>query len=142
VKRLALLALALATALTACAGGEEPPDAEELARAWSRALNAGDNQAAGALFAVGARIEQTGLVIVVRTPEDAATWTATLPCSGRIVGVEGEDEEVTATFVLADRQTSACDVPGGRVSALFRVRDGKIVLFRQLPAATPPSETV
>ncbi len=107
-----LLALALATALTACAGGEEPPDAEELARAWSRALNAGDNQAAGALFAVGARIEQPGLVIVVRTPEDAAVWTASLPCAGRIVAVEGDGEDVVATFVLADRQTSAVTLRG------------------------------
>jgi SnoaL-like domain len=138
-----LACLALVAVLAACSGsGDEPSSAEELARAWSRALNAGDNQAAGALFAVGARIEQPGLTLRVRVPEDAALWTASLPCAGRIVAVELDGDDAVATFRLSDRQTSRCDAPGGRARALFRVRDGKIVLFRQLPVETPPTDAV
>jgi hypothetical protein len=136
--------LALVAILAACAGSgnEEPPSAEELARAWSRALNAGDNRAAGALFAIGAHIEQSGFVLRVRMPEDAAVWTASLPCAGRIVAVEHEGDDAIATFLLSDRETSRCDAPGGHAKALFRVRDGKIVLFRQLPLDTPPEDAV
>jgi hypothetical protein len=137
------LALAVLLALlSACAGEDEQPSAEELARAWSRALNAGDNRAAGALFAIGAQIEQSGFVLRVRMPEDAAVWTASLPCAGRIVAVEHEGEDAIATFLLSDRQTSRCDAPGGRAKALFRARDGKIVLFRQLPLNTSPEDAV
>jgi limonene-1,2-epoxide hydrolase len=138
VRRLALLAL---VALAACSG-DEPPGPEEVVRAWSRALNSGDNGAAADLFALGARIEQSGLELTVRTRADALAWNRSLPCSGRIVAVETSGEEVTATFLLGNRRTSACDAPGGRVAAVFRVHEGKIVLFRQLPDETAPLEPV
>ena len=138
-----LVLLALVPIFAACAGGEsEPAGPEELARAWSRALNDDDNEAASALFAVGARIEQPGLVIRVRTPGDAALWTGSLPCAGRIVAVEINGDQAIATFMLSDRKSSRCDAPGGRVKALFRAQDGKIVLFRQLPGETPPADAV
>ena len=140
--RRSLTLVALVAALSACAGGDEQPSAEELARAWSHALNAGDNRAAGALFAIGAQIEQSGFVLRVRMPEDAAAWTASLPCAGRIIAVEHDGDDAIATFLLSDRQTSRCDAPGGRARALFRVRDGKIVLFRQLPLDTQPEDAV
>jgi hypothetical protein len=78
----------------------------------------------------------------VRTRADALAWNRSLPCSGRIVEIEISGEDATATFLLGDRPTSACDAPGGRVAAVFRVRAGKIVLFRQLPGETAPSEPV
>jgi limonene-1,2-epoxide hydrolase len=111
-------------------------------RAWSRALNAGDNAAAAELFAPGARIEQAGVRLTVRTRADAVAWNRSLPCSGRIVALEVDGDSATATFVLGDRATSRCDGPGARVAALFRVRDGKIVLFRQLPNDAVPSDQV
>lgn len=138
-----LVLLALVPLLAACGGGEsESTGPDELARAWSRALNDDDNKAAGALFAVGARIEQPGLVIRVRTPNDAALWTGSLPCAGRILAIELNGDEAIATFTLSDRKTSRCDAPGGRVKALFRAQGGKIVLFRQLPGETPPADAV
>ena len=138
-----LVLLVLAGVVAACAGGDgEPTGPEELARAWSRALNDGDNKAAGDLFAVGARIEQPGLVIRVSTPSDAALWTGSLPCAGRIVAVDSSGDDAIATFALFDRKTSRCDAPGGRVKALFRARDGKIILFRQLPGDTAPGDAV
>jgi hypothetical protein len=134
----------LVLGLAACAGGaEDAAGPEEVVRAWSRALNAGDNEAAAALFAVGARIEQPGFVLRVRRLDDALLWNRTLPCSGEIVRLTTRgEEEATATFLLGDRRTSPCDAPGGEAVALFRVRDGKIVLFRQLPAEPPPEDTI
>ena len=78
----------------------------------------------------------------MRTRADALAWNRSLPCSGRIVEIEISGEDATATFLLGDRPTSACDAPGGRVAAVFRVRDGKIVLFRQLPNESVPPEPV
>ncbi|MGH3031066.1 MAG: hypothetical protein ACRDNE_09940 [Gaiellaceae bacterium] len=78
----------------------------------------------------------------MRTRADALAWNRSLPCSGRIVAIETRGEDATATFLLGDRHTSACDAPGGRVAAVFRVREGKIVLFRQLPDETAPLEPV
>ena len=144
MKGAALLGLVLVLGLAACAGGEDDrAGPEEVVRAWSRALNAGDNRAAAALFAVGARIEQFDFVLTVRSLDDALVWNRTLPCSGEIVRLtlRGE-EEATATFLLGDRRASPCDAPGGEAVALFRVRDGKIVLFRQLPADAPPQDTI
>ena len=45
---------------------------------------------------------------------------------------------MTATFLLGDRTTGPCDGPGGRATAIFRISDGKIVLWHQVPTATPP----
>jgi hypothetical protein len=52
-------------------------------RAWSRALNANDNEAAAALFAPRARVVQPG-VDVRLTPQLAVAFNASLPCGGRI----------------------------------------------------------
>lgn len=147
--RVSLLALILlATALAGCSGSEEgtatgpPQTPEEVARAWSDALNAGDNRAAGALFALGARIEQGELVIVVSDPRDAVVWTRSLPCTGKIVSVTTEGDTATAVFELGDRRTGSCDAPGSRVTAAFTVQGGKIVLFRQLGGQAAPVEPV
>jgi hypothetical protein len=139
----ALVALALVLSLVACGGNEnEPAGAEEVVRAWSRALNTGNNGAAADLFALGALIEQPPLVFRVRTREDALVWNRGLPCSGKIVALTAKGDMVEATFLLGDRGTSPCDAPGGRATALFRVDAGKIILFRQLPSDTVPVEPV
>jgi SnoaL-like domain len=110
---------------------------EEVVRAWSEALNAGDNEAAAELFAAGAQIVQGGRTVRLETHEDAIAWNASLPCSGRIVELETDGDTVTATFVLDDRTTTACDAPGAQATAAFRIDDGKIVLWHQLEAEQP-----
>lgn len=111
-------------------------------RAWSRALNAGDNGAAADLFALGARIEQGDLVLTVRSRADAVAWNASLPCSGKIVALSVEGDTATATFMLFDRRASLCDAPGGQATAVFTVRDGKIVRWRQTAGRAVPVEPV
>jgi hypothetical protein len=136
------LVLALLLALLAGCGGGSDGSPESVVRAWSKALNAGDNQSAADLFAPGAEVVQGPVVIRLRTHADAVVWNAGLPCSGKIVALSTRGATVTATFLLGDRPTSACDGPGHHATAVFRIRGGKIVLWHQVPNATPPPPTV
>ena len=138
-------ALALGACLlalgAACGGAGGSP--ENVVRAWSRAVNEGDDDAAADLFASGAEVVQGGSVTHLRTHADAVAWNAGLPCSGRIVALVRRGPVVRATFVLGDRQGRPCDGPGQRATAIFRIRDGKIVLWHQVEAAAPaPTVTV
>jgi limonene-1,2-epoxide hydrolase len=126
-----VLALALVAALLAgCASSAGSP--EQVVREWSSALNASDNDRAANLFAHDARVIQSGVVITFHTHEEAVAWNRSLPCSGRVVGIERHGPDVTATFELGDRKESVCDGPGERARALFRVVHGKIVIWHQL----------
>lgn len=103
-------------------------------RAWSQALNSGDNEAAADLFAPGAEVIQR-VSFILENRRQAIAFNAALPCSGEIVELVSEGDRVRATFVLGDRPDSRCDAPGAEVEAAFRVRDGKIVLWQQLPSS-------
>src|ERR687887_1976830 len=122
--------------LAGCGGGRTSP--ESVVRAWSKALNAGDNQGAADLFAPGAEVVQGPVVLRLRTHADAVVWNAGLPCSGKIVALSTNGAVVKATFLLGNRPTSACDGPGHRATAVFRIRGGKIVLWHQVPNTEPP----
>jgi hypothetical protein len=136
VRFLLLTGTALALIGAACGGGST--SAEGVVRAWSSALNAGDNETAADQFATNAEIVQGGVEQRFRNRADAVDWNAGLPCSGRIVRLETRGAEVTATFVLGDRPTSRCDGPGAKARAVIRVRHGKIVLWHQVPVPQPP----
>jgi limonene-1,2-epoxide hydrolase len=130
------LAAACVLALLAACGGDKGGPAK-VVRAWSEALNAGDNDAAADLFAPGAEVIQGSVVTRLRTHADGVAWNAGLPCSGKIVSLRTRGAVVTATFLLGDRQTRSCDGPGRRATAIFRIRDGKIVLWHQVPQPPP-----
>jgi hypothetical protein len=107
---------------------------EAVVRAWSEALNAGDNDAAAALFAPDAIVIQAGLAL--RLPDHAAavSWNASLPCSGAISAIQVTDGFVVAVFVLGDRPTSTCDAaPGTLAAAAFLIENGKIAVWEQVP---------
>jgi hypothetical protein len=137
VRGLALFAGVVALAAAGC-GGRAAASPESVARAWSHALNTGDNEGAASLFARNAEIVQGATAIRLRTLADAIRWNAGLPCSGHIVELETSGDKATATFQLGDRTTSACDAPGATASAIFEVRHGKIVLWHQI--ASPPAD--
>ena len=141
MRRAAALVLA-AGALTGCGSGS--PDAESVVRAWSQALNQGDNDTAGKLFAHGARVIQGGSVLTLNTQQDAIAWNAALPCSGRILSIHSRGQTATATFLLGNRPHTTCDGPGHRATAIFRVVRGKIVLWHQTgqPGASPQPPSV
>jgi limonene-1,2-epoxide hydrolase len=132
----AVLALLLIVGLTGCGGRPSPAS---VVRSWSSALNAGDNERAADLFARGAEVVQGGTAFRLESHADAVAWNSALPCTGKIVQLSAHGETVTATFVLGDRTTSACDGPGRRAGAVFRVRRGKIVLWHQVQTPAPPS---
>src|SRR3989440_11241869 len=136
-----LAAVGLVLALCASCGGRTRSP-ESVVRAWSAALDANDNDGAAALFAPNAEVVQGGTVLRLRTHADALIWNRGLPCSGKIVALSTDGSTVTATFLLGNRATP-CDAPGARATAVFRVEQGKIVLWHQVPdAATSPAPTV
>ncbi len=129
--------LAAAALGAGCGGGAPSP--ESVVRAWNESVNSGDNEAAAKLFAPGAQVVQAGESFTLDTEAQAVRFNASLPCSGEILELESEGDTVTATFLLADRGTIECDGPGAEVTAAFRVRDGKIVLWHQFATSTRPS---
>jgi hypothetical protein len=132
-----VLALAFAAVLTGCSSNG--PSSGSVVRAWSQELNSGDNDAAAKLFAPGAEIVQGGTTIRLDTHAQAVAWNAALPCSGKIVSIKTKGDLTRATFVLGDRQTSKCDGPGEKATALFRVKKGKIVLWHQTGSTPVPT---
>jgi limonene-1,2-epoxide hydrolase len=131
-----VLLAAAAILLPAC--GSSPPSAESVVRAWSQALNTDDNERAADLFAPGAEVVQPGQVLRLRTHADAVEWNSKLPCAGRIVSIKSVGQTATATFELGDRDSSHCDGPGQRATAIFRVVKGKIVLWHQTASPDRP----
>lgn len=132
------LALLLVVVLAGC-GGSGRPQAEQVVRAWSTALEAGDNEAAADLFARGATVVQ-GSFVVLSTYDEAVRWNAALPCTGTVVELENVSAEVvSATFALGDRTPGSCSGAGARVTVVFTVRHGQIEVFHQL--LSPPAYT-
>jgi limonene-1,2-epoxide hydrolase len=120
--------------LAAASCGSSARTPESVVRAWSDALNAGDNDRAADLFAVDAQVVQGELSRRLHTHADAVAFNRALPCSGEIVDLDVRGDQVEATFVLGDRRFSLCDGPGERAAAIFRIRGGKIVLWHQVVA--------
>jgi hypothetical protein len=134
------LLLAVAVLIVAACGGGEPSP-ESVVRAWSQAVNSGDDDTAARLFAEGARVVQENRVRRLETYADALAWNAALPCSGRIVALRTSGESVRAIYLLGTREGKECDGRGERTQTLINVRDGKIVLWHQLdPLSTPEEE--
>jgi limonene-1,2-epoxide hydrolase len=132
--------IAVVVLLLAACGGAGSPSPEKVVRAWSVALNSGDNEAAAKLFAPDARVIQGPTHLRLRTLADAIHFNAALPCSGRVVTVENAGDVTTATFELGNRPTGACDAYGARATAVFEVQHGKIVRWQQINA-TPAGPT-
>ena len=107
-------------------------------RNWSAAFDRNDNEAAARLFANGAHVVQDEDV-VLHDHAEALHWSASLPCGGRILTLAPQGaSQVLAVFRLEERPGHRCDGPGVKAAAIFRVSDGKIVLWHQ--TAVPPSE--
>ena len=119
-------------ALTAC-GRSKNPSAPDVVRAWSAALDRNDNEQAAHLFASGAQIIQNG-ELTLATHAEALRWNASLPCGGRISHLEEHGRsEVLAVFELENRPQHRCDSNGAQAAAIFRVENGRIVLWHQTP---------
>jgi len=124
--------LALAALLAA-----PPATPAQVVRAWSTDLNANRNEAAARLFAPDARVVQPGVDVVLSSHALAVAFNDALPCAGKITRLQVRGSQVTATFLLGARPQHRCDGPGQKAATLFVVRDGKILLWRQVPV--PPA---
>ena len=138
----ASVAVGLASVALLAGCGSGTPSAESVVRAWSQALNDDDNNRAADLVARDAQVVQAGREFTLKSHADAVAWNAALPCSGKIVSIDSHGNTATATFLLGDRRHSRCDGPGDRASAIFKVVEGKIVLWHQTPAKGPTEPTI
>jgi len=130
-----VIAVAAATLAVSVAAGPAatPRTPFQVVRAWSKALNASNDRAAGALFARRALTIQGSVVVRLNTAKSAVLWNSELPCSGRIVRLRFlEDNLVKATFVLGERKGHHCDGPGQLAAAQFTVVNGKITRWEQV----------
>ncbi len=134
-RRPTLAVAVLLGALAGCGVEERTEDPEAAIRGWSRAVNAGDYERAGAFFAPDAVVEQLEETRL-RTPDDAARFSASLPCRADVIRIEPEERASVATFRLREgREGGPCR---GDAKVRFAVRDGKLTEWRQLPQAPPP----
>jgi hypothetical protein len=134
-----LLLVAFAASVSGCGTKEQDP--EGIVQSWSQAINAGDDEAAAALFADGAVVIQAGRRTTLTGQGEARAFNASLPCGGEIVEQSLDGDEVTATFTLTGRRAHRCTGTGETAVALFRIADGKIVLWHQLPTPESATET-
>jgi hypothetical protein len=135
-RHLAAVVAAAGIALAVQAGtatAAAPKTPAEVARAWSKALNAGNDRAAGALFARNALAIQGSFIVQFATAKLAALWHSGLPCAGKIVKIEVKGNVATATFTLGHRKGHTCDGTGERAAARFTVVHGKITRWEQVP---------
>ena len=134
-QRLPLLAASLALVLPApveAAGATDPAGREAVVRAWSKRLNAGDDDGAARLFRLPAVIVQTG-TLRIRTHLGLAAWHAQLPCAGTISSIVVQGRFATARLRLRDGYGSRCDSRGVVVAVRFEIVGGKIASWVQLP---------
>jgi hypothetical protein len=132
-----LIVLFAFLALAAPAGSILSPAA--VVRAWSKALNRNDNEAAGSLFAPNAIVTQPGYRLILKTHKLAVEWNSGLPCSGTITFLEVKGNTVRANFLLGQRPKHKCDAPRTPAAALFRIRNGKITFWQQIPPLSSPT---
>jgi len=125
--------------MAAAGSAEAAATPAQVVRAWSHALNANDNEHAGRLFAMNARIVQPGVDVRLNSHALAVAFNDSLPCAGKIVKLHVTGDRATATFVLGQRPKHRCDGPGQEAAALFVIRGGKIVLWKQVPVPQEPT---
>jgi ketosteroid isomerase-like protein len=109
-----------------------------IVREWSKRLNANDNAGVARLFRVPATIVQGRYLYRLTTREQITQWHAGLPCAGRVLSIKVKGAFATAVFRLSNRGSKPCDAPGELAAARFKIADGKIVSWQQVPV--PPKQ--
>src|SRR4051812_3278740 len=126
------LLLLLFAVVSGC-GGDDSHDPTQGVESWSQGIKPGDDDPAANLFAPAAVVIQDGRQTTLKSKPEALAFNSSLPCGGKIVKTSMAGNEVTATFTLTRRPGHMCDGTGEAAVAVFRVMDGKITLWHQLP---------
>ena len=137
---IALIIGILALTSAGC-GGSKAQAPEAVVDTWSQAINGGDDEAAAKLFAKDAVVVQDGQRLTLATEADALAFNASLPCGARVVEKETDGNDVTTTFTLTRRPGHMCDGTGEAVVTVFRISDGKITLWHQLPSGAADTQS-
>ena len=133
------LAVLVVAAVSIAQAASAAPSPAAVVRAWSKALNANDNERAARLFAPGARVIQPGVDVRLVSHKLAVEFNDALPCAGRITEIRVHGSSATATFVLGHRPKHRCDGSGQKAAARFVIRAGKIVRWQQVPVPSGPT---
>jgi len=125
---------------------EVPGDADHedvaVIAAWVDTLRAGDVEGAAELFAIPSTAVNGGLMLRIRSTEDAVAFNESLPCGAELIRAEGMGETITATFRLTERPgPGTCgDGAGQLAQTAFEIADGKIVEWRRVGEGAPKAE--
>jgi len=105
---------------------------------WVTTLRHGDVDAAARYFAIPS-VAENGVLIHIRSLDDARRFNESLPCGARLIRAETAGDFTTATFHLTERPgPGLCGNGTGQTAQTsFVIRDGKIVEWRRvgLPGA-------
>ena len=121
-------------------GGHGSALARERRAGWSAALDRNDNEAAARLFADDAQSRAGRRARCCATMPTPCSGTRPCPAAGTITSSRRTSETDVLVVFRARRSARGhrCDGPGARAAALFRVRDGQIVLWHQ--TTVPPAD--
>ena len=113
--------------------GGADPESVAVIEAWSKALDAGDNEGAASLFALPS-ITQNGTAAAIRTTDDAERFNASLPCGAVLTEAVPHEGFTIATFKLTERPgLGRCGSGvGHEARTAFRIEDGKITEWRRV----------
>jgi limonene-1,2-epoxide hydrolase len=132
-----LLMVVFALPLVGCGSKDAATAPADIVASWSQAINASDDETAAKLFAPDAVVIQGGQSTRLPGEAEALAFNSSLPCGGKVVQQSTKGDEVTATFTLTRRPGHMCDGTGESAVTVFRIADGKITLWHELPAAAP-----
>ncbi|MEA2137858.1 MAG: hypothetical protein QOG56_1008 [Solirubrobacteraceae bacterium] len=110
------------------------PRGMSVIRAWTDALRAGDVEAANALWAAPAKVQNGTPVLTLASPAAIALFNGSLPCGSVVTSAGGAPAGFTiATVRLTRRRGARCDAVGASARVAIRVRDGRIAEWYRLP---------
>jgi limonene-1,2-epoxide hydrolase len=105
---------------------------------WVNTLRHGDVDAAARYFAIPSVVEN-GVLVHIRSLDDARHFNQSLPCGARLIRAETAGDFTTATFRLTERPGPGLCGNGTGQTAMtsFVIRKGKIAEWRRvgLPGA-------
>lgn len=113
--------------------GDADPGDVAVIEAWSDALREGDVEAAADYFAIPS-VAENGLLLRIRSADDARLFNQSLPCGATLVSAESQGDFTTATFELTERPgPGTCGQgTGGTAQTSFVIEDGKITEWRRV----------